>query len=492
MKKHLLAAAFVAGLVAGPSYSPAFATPVTADGAQSLRTVFEAYLGKGQPGQPPVRVTPAGDSYTISLDLRALASPLAAAGVTVTVAPYEMKVKPMSDGLWQVSGGNFPPVHIAIKDQTITLVMEGMSFEGLFDPKIKSFVFNETRLQALRMAAQAPGFQQSRLDGPTNVQFTAAASGPGAVSVNVTQTVENIRQVYTFSKKGQTSDPTSVSVLIGPMNVAATIDSLRLESLLDLWAFFVANHSKPAIQANFETLRGKLKAAMPLFNALSQTGTVKDITVTTPFGPAKLGTFGGTLEMNGLRPDGRVRTQISFDGLSLPPAVANGMLPPWSKGLLPTAATFDLTVTQYNLAVAANMILDNLRPDMPKSESDALGRRAAMAIAPGGRVKIAIGNSRIRSDMLDVEFSGDIDVNIPVPKARIVARAKGFDETIRALQPFVEKDKKLQQAMLGMIAAKGFGKALPDGRLEWVVEVDPAGTASVNGFKVPLPGGRKR
>ncbi len=484
----LLAAIF---LLATFSFTAARAAPATSEGAAGLQQVFESYLGKGAPGQPPARVSPAGEQYRIMLDLSALAAPLAPLGIKLTVAPYEIMAKPVDDGLWEVKGGTFPPMHIAAKSQTMTIVVEGMRFEGMFDPKIKSFVVAETSFQALKMSSQAPGMEQSRLDGPSSGSITATGTGPGAISVAMQQKVESIRQTYRLSRKKAdgTSEPfMEFSFMTGAMTANATIDGLRNDSLLDLWSFAIANGARASEPQMFEQFRARIKSSLPLFESFLQSGEVVDVSVNTPMGPAKLAKFGGTVEMNGLKSDGRLRTLFRFEGLSLPPAVTNGMLPPWSKGLLPNKAQIDVTLTQYDLAVAANEILDKFQLNMPKSESDTLVKSAGMKIAPGGRVKIKIGESRITSDQLDIEFSGDVDVNIPVPRVRLVARARGIEETIKALQPYVENDKKLQQGMMGMLAAKGFGKALPDGRLEWVIEVDPAGTASVNGFKIPLPG----
>lgn len=470
------------------------AAPATAEGAAGLQQVFETYLGKGAPGQPPVRITPSGEAYRIMLDLSALSAPLAPLGIKVTMAPYEITAEPVADGLWQVRSGAFPPVHITASSQTMTLVLEGVRFEGMFDPKIKSFVVAQTNVQALKLSAQAPGMEQSRLDGPTSGTLTSTGTAPGIVSAIMQQRVESIRQTYRLTRKKPdgTSEPAvEFSFMTGPMSADATIDGLRNDRLLDIWAFLVANGLNVSSPERFELLRGRLKSSLPLFDAFSQKGEIVNVAINTPVGPARIGKFGGVLEMNGLKSDGRMRWMLAFDGLSLPPMVAGGMLPPWSKGLLPSKATLDVTLTQYDLAVAANEILDRFKLNMPKAEIDALVKGAGMKIAPGGKVKIKIGESRITSDQLDVEFSGDIDVHIPVPRVRLVARAKGFDDTIKALQPFVETDKSLQQAMIGMIAAKGFGKALPDGRLEWAVDIDPAGTASINGFKVPLPGRKK-
>ncbi|MGE3246032.1 MAG: hypothetical protein AB7F96_05870 [Beijerinckiaceae bacterium] len=470
------------------------AAPATDAGARELQTMFEQYIGKPAAGLPPaIAVTPAGESYRIVFDAKPLLSPLIPPGYTVAITPYEMTAEPAADGLWQVRSGNPGPISVSGDALTYSIVFEGVAFQGTFDPKIKSFILGETKMGSFKMSSRAKGFENDRVDTDTQMTITGAASGPGAVTAVVQQTTKTIRQVFRMGgvdANGSQTPGTEFSVVMGPIESTATIDSLRNDALLDLWSFFIANWDKEKRKGKGEQMLAKFRAAMPLFNAVSQTAAIKSLTVGTPMGPASASDLGFGMDLTGVVPDGRVAMKFSFDKLTLPPAVTGAMMPPWSKGLVPTMAAFDVKVSRFNLAVAANEILNNTKEGMPKAEIDALFKRAGMMIAPGGRVKVDIGPSRIKSDMLDVEFSGDIDVNIPIPKANVVVRVKGFDETVQALQPHIANDPKLQQAMLGAIAAKGFGKALPDGRIEWVIAVDPSGKATVNGFAVPIPMGK--
>lgn len=473
---------------------PVLADPATPEGAQSLQTVFQRYLGTPAAGKPDaVAVTPQGESYKISLDFQTLAAPLRPLGILVAMAPFEILAKPGKDGLWQVSAGNFPAINISAKSQTISLSITGHEFSGTFDPAIRAFVLGTSKMSGLRMVSLAPGFENLRNDGAAEMTMTSVKSGPGAVSAVMQQSAKGSKQTFRLSKRKGAKPAMEVSVSVGPMNTNLILDQLKNSAILDLWAFAVANPSGELFKTKFEEVRAILKRMMPLFNSLNQTVQAKDLQVTTPYGAMKVASINGGMNVAGLVPKGQFNLKIAVGGLSLPPVVTDTLLPPWSKGLVPTQASFDVTVSGYNLAAAADNILAKIDPKLESKAMDELMKASGKLVVPNERVNVRIRASKIVADKMEVELFGDMVAMKPMPTGKFTVRVKGLDETIKFLQPFVSKDKNLQKAMLGMIAGKGFGKALPDGRLEWVIIVDGSGKASVNGFKFPIPGaGRRR
>ena len=72
------------------------------------------------------------------------------------------------------------------------------------------------------------------------------------------------------------------------LSQAVNVDGLRIRALVDLWAFGVAHSDATALKAAQGELRDILRRALPLFDHLSQSGSVRDLAIVTPVGPIGL------------------------------------------------------------------------------------------------------------------------------------------------------------------------------------------------------------
>ncbi len=57
----------------------------------------------------------------------------------------------------------------------------------------------------------------------------------------------------------------------------------------------------------------------------------------------------------------------------------------------------------------------------------------------------------------------------------------GYDKLVEGLQEAAKSEPEVAQYVPVALAVKGFGKTLPDGRLEWIVNAAPDGSVTVNG-----------
>lgn len=488
------AACFAFALVAQPA---AVHAQATADKAQELQAAFERFLGKPSDGSKGwVSVAPAGDSYELSLDIARMAEPLKPF-LQIGPVVYKTTLTPATGGLWQVTSGNLPPLDLAVKDQKISMQFNNMKFTGTYDPRLMSFIIGRTTMDGMTMRSTAQGFENNRQDGPSSVLFTAA--GPNARQVSLTFKAAGGQHQQTFivdpsakrgAKPGQAGKKMTFALSIGSTSQEGSIQRLNNESILKLWAFIVENIGTPKEQmrAKWPQVRAMLQEALPVFERMSQTGTLNNVQVSTPFGAGSMEKVDFGFTMNGLIDEGLFGMRIGFSGLKLPPLP----IPPQFQGFIPDEVVVDAKVSGYNLNAPAREILAKIRPGMPKSETNAIMQKAALMISPDMSAKVDIGPSKFISKMLQVHFEGSMVVKKPLPTGSVKVRAKGLDETIKTLQPMAASDKKLQQALIGLIAAKGFGKALPDGSLEWNISLNGSGKASINGFEIPIPLGRGR
>jgi hypothetical protein len=63
----------------------------------------------------------------------------------------------------------------------------------------------------------------------------------------------------------------------------------------------------------------------------------------------------------------------------------------------------------------------------------------------------------------------------------------GYDKIVDALKEGAKSDEQMAQAFPFALAVKGFGRTLPDGRLEWVINTKADGSVAVNGAMLKGP-----
>jgi hypothetical protein len=178
---------------------------------------------------------------------------------------------------------------------------------------------------------------------------------------------------------------------------------------------------------------------------------------------------------------------LAMNGITIP---VLPFMPAWSKDLIPSDFVLELKAAGYDLEASAEEILGVMRAGVTQEESKAAGERAVKALAPNGKVKITMGPSTIVSRLMTISMEGEMTIYQPIPRGRLVVKAKGMEETIAALQGVAASDKSAQQTLMGLIAAKGFGKAEPDGTLAWVIENADGGLPTINGVSIPGMGGK--
>jgi hypothetical protein len=71
-----------------------------------------------------------------------------------------------------------------------------------------------------------------------------------------------------------------------------------------------------------------------------------------------------------------------------------------------------------------------------------------------------------------------------LPTGTATIRMKGLDDVLAKVQAAATTDPNAQQAMGGLVAFKGFGKAEADGSMLWAVDMTQPGKVLVNGIDV--------
>jgi hypothetical protein len=461
----------------------------TEDEANRLSALFETYLTDTE---GVVSVELDGDGYKVIFDLAPLtgeankaASLVGESGGSFKVSPIEFKMASQGDGKWQVVEDQPITFNMEIKGQvTAEEKVESLKATGIFDEKLGTFstvsgeMKNITVTEKLMDPSGTTGDVSATIKG-IKIDQTATASGDSAVDIKSKFTIDSLTENLSMPGKPETGG--------APMNfvvnaASGTLDlngkAMKPKSLLDLLAFFVSHQTKELITKDQADLKTKLGAGLPLWENVQETGKISTVKINSQFGEFGIDTVDIGLEMNGVVKDGKFRESVGLTGMNVPAA----LVPPWATKLVPKNTTFDFTVSGFDLASPAQLILSQLDLSKDKPLPDGFEQVLMPSFMPKGAVDVALNPTTMSNDTYNVKVEGSMTAGpaaMPSGKAKI--NAKGLDEIMKIIQA-APPEAGLGSGLAVVIGAKGIAKAEADGSLTWNVEATPDGKVLVNGI----------
>lgn len=465
---------------------PAGAEPATEAGAQKLVETFTTYLGAYA---GIVTVTSKDDRYEVKIDPSDLMAGLEAQGASSMVVPVVLTLADMGDGKWKVSQDG--PFAFAVQiPGLISLDIEAanQSWSGVYDERLKAFESTSGEVTGLTMneLVTQPGQPEMKVAysiDKVTLESRATAAEAGGVDSTVSYSISGLNETFTVPPTPQMARPMDMTIQVETYVADAKVAALRSSELLDLWAWFVAHPDKAAVEADFGAMKEKLRAALPLFDAVTAEGRMTNLTGTTPFGALSADAATIAIEMNGVKIDGKLREKIALTGLKLPTEV----MPIWVPSLLPDAVTLDLTLDGFNLAAPAQILLDAIKPG--ETLAPEVNAQMLQAALPDGTMRIELASTGLSSAMYDISIDGDMKVGpaSPMPIGAALIKVTGLDAVMTALQS--APPEVSQQAIPGMMMARGLAKTDGPDSYSWTIEMAEGGKISVNGMDMSAMGG---
>ena len=462
-------------------FTAGFAPYAFADEAEAARLekLFQSYLSdtKGV-----VVVKTDGDGYAVKFDTAPL---LGDVGAELKLTPVEFKLANQGDGKWQLVQDQSFEISIDAKEQGVLVEKIGsLKVNGIFDEKLSYFTKINAQANDIVVSQKLldPSSGMGNIDATIKsmvFEQTGTAGANGGVDLVAKYTLEGLSETINTAGKPETGVP-PMNLVINAANgtYEATGKGLNAKPLFDIIAFFVAHQSKELISKDQAKLKATLKDGIPLFENMVANGKFNNFTVASQFGQVGMESLDINVDMNGITKDGKLREKIGFNGLTLPPA----LVPPWATKLVPKNMSFDFTVSGFDLASPAQMILDQLdlskEPPLPDSFEQVL----MPIFMPKGVVDITLNPSSVDSDTYSVKMEGSLAAGpaaLPTGKAKI--SAKGIDELMKIIQD-APPEAGLAQGAAVVLVAKGMAKAETDGSLTWNIESSPDGKVLVNGI----------
>lgn len=447
----------------------------TQEGVDALTATLQTYLGATE---GVVTVTPADDSYDVSLDFAPLMAK-APAEVKSTVTPIEFSLTDNGDGTWEMEQDQPLDISIAVPGAAdITVKIGSLQGSGTFDTALQAFTTSTATLTDMVVSEK---ITDPTTKSETNVSYTLAsmkydssaeAGADGGVDSTATYEATGLSETMTIPELGM-----PITLTAANQSGSADISGLRPDAIYQLIAFAVANPDAAAAAAQQDSLKAILKDGMPLFAHLTSTGKIETVSVETPMGPVGLTDIGFEIEANGLVEDGLFREAISLNGLSLPA----GLVPEWAAQLVPTALSIDFKASGFNLATPAGMLLETMDLANPKTNTPEQDQALFTALLPTGAVDLTVAPGSITSPLYTLSYEGAFAAgpSMPMPVGKATITATGITAVEQALAAGPAEMTGQITPVLGM--AKAMAKPGENGALVWELETTATGGVLVNG-----------
>jgi hypothetical protein len=449
------------------------AAQVSANGARDVQTTLESYFGKGSDGTSAVRVTPNGtnDGYDVSIDIARLAKPLEAAGVTVKPALFGFGLKPAAGGTWAYTQTSFPTLSMTVPNGSFEFSTNAFAGTGTFDPKLGAFT---AYASTAKTVSSRTTDSTSKVTADTqDVKLTGSSkdAGGGLIDGTFAYVTGNFAETVTGAAGGP-----PIRISVADANATGNVSGQAAKATLDLWSFLVGHPSKDALANDQAALKAKILAALPVFKRVAVNAGVNNLIVETPMGNARVSKLGLTEAATGVVPEGQFEFGLSVGTIEPP----SGIAPAWAVSLIPKESNLGVKVTGFNPDRLVRLMVDKLDLKAPKP-LDLKDDEVLAAILPGGKLLVDLTASKLVSDLYNVTWSGQIEVN-PMSSfvsGKATVTAKGLDK----IRETLAKQTDTVQYATGLALVKGMAKQV-DGNDVWELEFDSNGTFIVNGQKM--------
>lgn len=457
----------------------------TEDGAAHLLSVFQTYLGSTE-GVVSVAVT--DDSYTVTLDATPLSNMAADAGGTFSLTPQILTVIDNGDGTWGVSQDQSVTMTFGMPGQAdITQEIGAMTYEGVFDEALMSFSSAKGEARDIRSTQKMIDPSAGEVTTETTLaSMTFDLTGKAA-------TVGGVDAVFAMAATGYSGTFNApVSPEIPAMSITYTVDSLaqngttnglRPDVIYKTLAWFVANQTDDAMQANKGALKAVLLEGLPIFDMTTGDITASGIKVASPMGEVGIAEAIVNVELGGAVPEGKLREAIAISGLTLPA----GVVPEWAASILPQRIKFDFQITDFDARAGMTALLDLLDLPPDTAPDEAMNAKISAAFLPANSISLGLNPGFVAGDGYELTFEGDmvIPLDMPMPTGKALITLTGLDRLQAAIATAPEDVQG--QAMMTLGMAQGMAKPGPNGELVWEIDASMPGTVSVNGM--PMMGG---
>jgi hypothetical protein len=458
------------------------AAEISDQGAGDIHNALTHSLSRDLARSGFVTVKPAGDHYELTYNFDRFFDKLNSSVLAITgFKPTTIELTPQTGGGWNAKGdGPFAvSLHTPTMDAAYTIASN--SFNGVFDPKVGIFrSLNATqgglRLSGMGTGALAGHGVEAAIDSGSFTGTATAGSTPGKINLQSQTTMKGFRETI---KEPNRPDG---RVLADSVDSNANVTDVSVKEIQALARFVIVHFkAKNLSMSGRQKFAELIREALPVFGRMDQTFVFHNMTIETPGGTIGLKALQYDIGLSGLSRASDLKFGVRLDH------VAAAAAPPAYQAFLPDVVDVQLAAADINLDQAVGSATAFLTEKSGRRPGDAVIK----ALFPDGKASLNIAKADLVSGIYDIEASGVVNAQLgkkPLGlsmQATILAR--DIDKTIAAVQVAAKSDPKLNQLSFMLMAAKGFAKTDPDGRLRWEVAMDENRTVTVNGQIIKRP-----
>jgi len=458
----------------------------SADGAAHLLGVFQTYLGSTE-GVVSVEVS--GEAYTVTLDATPLANMAADAGGSFSLTPQVLTVTDNGDGTWGVAQDQSITVAFGMPGQAdVTQEIGSMKYEGVFDEALMTFSSAKGEARDIKSVQKMSDPTAGEVTTETTLaSMTFELTGAAATAGGVDAVFSMVATGYSGTlntPEGPDMPTMSVAYTVESLTQNGKTDGLRPEVIYKTLAWFVANQTEEAMEANKGALKPIILEGLPIFEMTTGDITASGIKVVSPIGEVGISQAVVNVELAGAVSAGKFRESIAMSGLTLP----EGVVPEWAAPVIPQEIKLDFQVTDFDARAGVTALLDLLDLPAGSAPDEAMNARITAAFLPNNAITLGLNPSRVAGDGYELTLEGDmvIPMDMPIPTGKALITLSGIDKLQAALA--AAPPEMQGQAAMMMGAAQAMAKPGPNGELVWEIDASMPGMVSVNGM--PMMGGQ--
>ncbi|MDX8527563.1 hypothetical protein RFM68_23975 [Mesorhizobium sp. MSK_1335] len=457
--------------------APAFGQTVDGPGAKQLSDNLARYVGQAAIEEGILKVSVDGEVYRIGFDFGALLrknhskDPL-----TFNLAPFALLTKPRSDGTWSLSSDITPDAFLDVEGPYgVRFSVSGSAFGGIYDPGLAVFTSGAGSMAGMKVISRDPKEPMDLSIGGGASTLNASKAAGGGVDLAMTQTIAGFVETAVVAEGG-TGPKVPVTMKSPKVSVEMTGKGVRTKAFLDLLGFAIANQDEASLKANQAQLKSLLTSALPLWERLEESYRFEGLSFASSMGNFGLAELSATTGIDGISTNGKIDYRIKAAGLTVP----RHLLPSWSAALFPTEVELIFGGVNLDLDSMANKAIEAFDLNKNPPLSDEFGK-ALVADFMAKSPKIVLRHSTVKNGDIEVAMEGDMTFPGKKPDTMMTVDVAGYERIVETFQTAAKSDQQAAQIFPATLAIKGFAKTLPDGRLEWVINVKADGSIIVNG-----------
>jgi hypothetical protein len=455
------------------------AAEINQQGARDIERNLTTLLPEPLSKNGIVTVNPAGSRYEIIYDFEKLLKTIKPADFAISgVGPWSIFATPQDDGLWKLEGDNslHASGQFSAAGQPKTdfaYSVDSLIFSGLFDPAISYLRSGDFSSKAIRFSSKTDAEEVSVASDSSNYKLTSSES---ATAGRTNFAGSGTASAFVETISGRNVPP--VEIRADTIDFAAAANGVPAREIRDI-VIFLVDHAddKTLRRADSQALKDLLRKAFPLMTSLNETISLNNLTVSNVAGNGGAKTLDYTVAMSG--PSNATRFDIGMAAQQI--SIDSSLVPAAYAAFVPQSLQVQLALPDIDLAAFGEELL---KIDFSKSASDRESEKAFEKLIEGHDFVVAFPKIAAVSGVYDAEISGEMRGDPKTQKdysMKATILARDFDKTIAAVQELAKTSPDLNQVSFGLMMAKGFAKADPDGRQRWDIDIARSGAITING-----------